>query len=143
MYRCLQIMVNLANFHLRDLMTYLVNLLMNLSVLGNFILLRFHSTLPFFMICFIVLATVFVDCCIISMYVAFGEIHALSTQTINAWKRNTNLKPLDRKLVLRYVKSFRANRYEMGTLGYFRRGSTAMVLQKIVFYTNKLLMTLR
>jgi hypothetical protein len=73
-------------------------------------------------------------------YRKFGQINERSIRLIDSLKSNLRtFNPEDRKLVAKYLISYRPLRIELGSIGHYRKTNMLRVFGRIIFYTSKLL----
>jgi len=115
------------------------NIMTIISVCGQVIYITFHDRLILVVGMGIITLANFSTTYLIITYYKLGQIHESSQKCIGSWKRygGLELRPIDRKLVKRYVKSLRSCRVELGDFGYYRKATSSRIIVKLVFYTTK------
>ena len=142
-YRALQILINATNDFLQNYIIILVDLLMSIIVVCNFILIVFYHILP--LSGFVVFGgyTVFSTSALFIVYIKLGRFHENSKIFVRSWKTKIDYDVGEKKLMMKRIASCRLNRIEMGSVGCFQKPNSIRIIAKIFFYTTKFLMLMR
>jgi len=111
-----------------------------MSVLSTFIMVRFHKDLSHFSFLFLTTGATALAYLVLT-YSKLGEVNASSTQMLNSQKKTqAQLGFDDRKILRKYVKSSCPLKVHIGSFGYYRKPVTVRVVGKLITYTMKFLL---
>ena len=140
-YRCLQVLELSVNCLIRTYFFFVVNnSVVTIVVVSIFTLVRLSKHESIVSISILSILSVFCTVYLIIVHIIFGQFNEVSKVFVGSWKRNTSLNYYDRKAVLKYIRSCRLLRIEIGTFGHFKKATCLHIVGKLIFYTVKLLM---
>lgn len=138
-YKCLQVLNISVNELIRDLVLIVNTVCMSLAMACNFILIRFHKELPIVAIPTLVTFIILSPMILLLVQSKLAQCFELSKGFHSSWNRSLVLSSLDRRMLLKYVKSCRFMRYNTGPFGFYQKSGTTRLIHKIIFYTAKVL----
>jgi len=143
-YRCLQILAGSLNNLGRILLMLANDSMIVLSVLSNFIMIRFHNHFSGFIFLLYLTTGSAAFGYLVMSYIKMGQVNALSMKMLSSHKKTqVQLSPEERKLLGKYLKSSPALKVHMGSFGYYRKPVTVRVVGKLLTYTLKFLLMTR
>jgi hypothetical protein len=112
------------------------------NIISNISLIRFHATFTTEMLILHLGAS---EACIVFLvfsYITLGEINERSKNVINSLRgyARRNMSVRDRRLMLKYLDSYRPLQIELGSFGHYYKRNTLSVIGKIILYTAKFLL---
>ena len=139
-YRILQLLTLEFNVLCSNVMILIHTASLIVAVMCNVAVIRFHdqqgvlvqSALISMLIMFIMFL-----CC---SHIMFGKISRLSKAVVRSWMHNTELSPVDSRLMTTYMRSCPVLKFEIGKFGQFQRLGALRNTGRIVVYTVKVLL---
>ena len=71
-----------------------------------------------------------------------AKIYEVSNSFKSSWRRSQGIKlrVFDQRLMMKYLKSCRPMRIQIGSYDYYRNSSSTTICTKVIFFTGKLLL---
>jgi hypothetical protein len=139
-YRCLQLLVTEMNSITSDyLLMAFGNISITIAVLGNFMIIRYHDTMPPVPLFLFTLSSFTGNMYMWASYLKLGDVNQIS-QTLISSKRRAMSSEGDNIYFIRFIRSCSQHlRIHMSSFGYYKKPTSIRVIGKIVVYTARIL----